>query len=97
MPSILDRSPRAKKWILPSREVTIRAPSRSFTTDTRSKCTTPAILDRRLFCAAMRAAVPPMWKVRRVSWVPGSPIDWAASTPTLSPMSTGPMVAKLRP
>jgi len=26
--------------------------------------------------------------VRIVSWVPGSPIDWAAMTPTASPMLT---------
>ncbi len=30
---------------------------------------------------------PPVWKVRMVSWVPGSPIDWAAMTPTASPSS----------
>src|SRR5213078_589005 len=29
-------------------------------------------------------AAPPMWKVRIVSCVPGSPIDWAAITPTAS-------------
>jgi len=27
-----------------------------------------------------------MWNVRIVSCVPGSPIDWAAMTPTASPM-----------
>ena len=31
-------------------------------------------------CSATCTA-PPMWKVRMVSWVPGSPIDWAAMTP----------------
>jgi hypothetical protein len=25
---------------------------------------------------AVRDAAPPMWNVRIVSWVPGSPIDW---------------------
>ena len=30
---------------------------------------------------------PPVWNVRMVSWVPGSPIDWAAMTPTASPSS----------
>jgi GT2 family glycosyltransferase len=30
-------------------------------------------------------AVPPTWKVRSVNCVPGSPIDWAAITPTASP------------
>ena len=36
----------------------------------------------------MRDAVPPMWNVRIVSCVPGSPIDWAAMTPTARPTST---------
>ena len=35
-----------------------------------------------------RPATPPVWKVRMVSWVPGSPIDWAAMIPTASPIST---------
>src|SRR5690606_38223022 len=29
---------------------------------------------------------PPTWKVRRVNWVPGSPMDCAATTPTASPL-----------
>ena len=32
-------------------------------------------------------ATPPVWNVRMVSWVPGSPIDWAAIVPTASPIS----------
>ena len=35
--------------------------------------------------AAARDAAPPIWKVRMVSCVPGSPIDCAATTPTASP------------
>ena len=31
-------------------------------------------------------ATPPMWKVRIVNWVPGSPMDCAAMMPTASPM-----------
>ena len=42
-------------------------------------------------------ATPPVWKVRIVSWVPGSPIDWAAMMPTASPMSTSLPVASERP
>ena len=30
-------------------------------------------------------ATPPVWKVRMVSWVPGSPMDWAAMMPTPRP------------
>ena len=33
-------------------------------------------------------ATPPVWNVRSVSCVPGSPIDCAAMMPTASPMST---------
>ena len=42
-------------------------------------------------------ATPPVWKVRMVSCVPGSPIDWAAMMPTASPMSTSLPVASERP
>ena len=34
-------------------------------------------------------ATPPVWNVRIVSWVPGSPMDCAAMTPTASPILTG--------
>ena len=34
-----------------------------------------------------RPATPPVWNVRMVSCVPGSPIDWAAMMPTASPIS----------
>ena len=48
-----------------------------------------AALDgQRLRALGDAGAVPPMWKVRRVSWVPGSPIDCAAMMPTASPTST---------
>ena len=39
-------------------------------------------------------ATPPVWNVRMVSWVPGSPIDWAAMMPTASPISHMPPVAR---
>ena len=42
-------------------------------------------------------AMPPVWKVRIVSCVPGSPIDWAAMMPTASPTSTSLPVASERP
>ena len=45
-------------------------------------------LASRVVCSLIRLAVPPMWKVRMVSWVPGSPMDCAAMTPTASPIST---------
>ena len=42
-------------------------------------------------------AMPPVWKVRMVSCVPGSPIDWAAITPTASPTSMALPVASDMP
>ena len=42
-------------------------------------------------------ATPPVWKVLIVSWVPGSPIDWAAIIPTASPILTGVPFAGLIP
>ena len=42
-------------------------------------------------------ATPPVWNVRRVSWVPGSPIDWAAMMPTASPIATSLPVAMATP
>ena len=42
-------------------------------------------------------AMPPVWKVRIVSWVPGSPIDCAAIMPTASPTPTGWPFARLAP
>ena len=53
-------------------------------------------LERRLL-GAVADAVPPMWNVRMVSWVPGSPMDWAAMTPTAMPISTSLPVARSRP
>ena len=38
-----------------------------------------------LLTAVDADAAPPMWNVRIVSCVPGSPIDCAAITPTASP------------
>jgi hypothetical protein len=40
---------------------------------------------------------PPVWKVRIVSCVPGSPIDCAAMIPTASPKATISPLARLRP
>ena len=48
-------------------------------------------------CVISSPATPPELIVRIVSWVPGSPIDWAAIIPTASPNSTIEPVAKLRP
>ena len=37
-------------------------------------------------CVMSAPATPPVWNVRIVSCVPGSPIDWAAMMPTASPI-----------
>ena len=42
-------------------------------------------------------ATPPVWNVRIVSCVPGSPMDWAAMMPMASPTSTSLPVASERP
>ena len=56
----------------------------------------PSKFDSTNDCSEICAA-PPMWNVRMVSWVPGSPIDCAAMTPTASPMLTGVPRARSRP
>ena len=56
----------------------------------------PSKFDSMNDCSEIWAA-PPMWNVRMVSWVPGSPIDWAAMTPTASPILTGVPRARSRP
>ena len=48
-------------------------------------------------CVMSSPATPPVWKVRMVSWVPGSPMDCAAMMPTASPTSTSRPVASDRP
>ena len=42
-------------------------------------------------------ATPPVWNVRMVSCVPGSPMLCAAMIPTASPIATGFPLARLRP
>ena len=53
-----------------------------------SNLTLPSLRDSSVDCSVRTWPMPPMWKVRMVSCVPGSPIDWAAMTPTASPMLT---------
>ena len=47
--------------------------------------------------AMSEPAMPPVWNVRMVSCVPGSPMDWAAMTPTASPTSMSLPVASEPP
>src|SRR3982750_4723132 len=54
------------------------------------KPTTPEDLASTLDATAARDAAPPMWKVRIVSCVPGSPIDCGATPPPASPTLTHP-------
>ncbi len=56
----------------------------------------PSKFDSMNDCSEICAA-PPMWNVRMVSWVPGSPIDCAAMTPTASPMLTGRAAGEIAP
>ena len=48
-------------------------------------------------CVMSSPATPPVWNVRMVSCVPGSPIDWAAMMPIASPWSTSLPVASIVP
>ena len=45
-------------------------------------------------CVMSAPATPPVWNVRIVSCVPGSPIDCAAMIPTASPISDSSPVAR---
>jgi hypothetical protein len=83
--------------IEPCRFITTRSPDFAFTVCRLMKRTAPVFLASRRDCSETRDAVPPMWKVRIVSCVPGSPIDCAAMTPVASPNSTSRPEARLRP
>ena len=76
---------------------TMLLPSSSSTRRTSLYRTMPSNLDLIWGCLKTWEAVPPMWKVRMVNWVPGSPMDWAAMMPTASPRLIMPPVARLRP
>ncbi len=67
------------------------------TTCRLSNLTMPLCFESSVDCSDMRDAVPPMWNVRIVSCVPGSPMDCAATTPTARPISTSLPVARSRP
>ena len=71
--------------------------SLDFTTLRSSISAKPSNLTERLFSSEIFPAIPPTWKVLSVSWVPGSPMDWAATTPTASPFWTIFPVAKFLP
>ena len=65
-----------------------RSPWSLMTALMRSSLTVPAFLALISLSPTSRLTTPPMWKVRIVSCVPGSPIDWAAMMPTAMPSST---------
>ena len=71
-------------WLISALPLGMRASNSS---STRGR---PAVM-------SMPPATPPVWNVRIVSCVPGSPMDWAAMMPTASPDPTISPVARLRP
>ncbi len=77
--------------------MTIGTPWLFVTTLRLTTFTVPSPVDSTEDCSAPRCAAPPMWKVRMVSCVPGSPIDCAAITPMASPTFTGVPRARSRP
>ena len=81
----------------PERFITTRSPFLSLTVVRLWNFTMPAFLASSVVCCVVWLAVPPMWNVRIVSCVPGSPIDCAAITPTARPISTSLPVARSRP
>ena len=81
----------------PDRFIATVSPDFDVTETTLMKRTVPTFFASSLDCSLTREAVPPMWKVRMVSCVPGSPMDCAAMTPTASPSSTRRPEARLRP
>ena len=78
------------------RLITMSSPSELRMTFLFLILTVPSKFDSTNDCSESCAA-PPMWNVRMVSCVPGSPIDWAAMTPTASPILTGVPRARSRP
>jgi len=71
-------------WLISALPLGIRASNSSSTRGRPAVMSTPA-------------ATPPVWNVRMVSCVPGSPIDWAATMPTASPRSHSAPVARDMP
>ena len=64
-------------WMMraPERFITTRSPRLSLTVVRLWNFTAPGFFASRVVCCVVWLAVPPMWNVRIVSWVPGSPID----------------------
>ncbi len=83
--------------IVPFLLSTTSRPSSLRTFLTSTNLTMPAFLRTISGTFAVVDAVPPMWNVRIVSWVPGSPMDWAAMMPTAVPISTSRPVERSRP
>ena len=107
--STIRRAPNGTRWrafsrpLSSCRTISTARPSttrRCLLSRTRvplSSCIVPSMVDSMLERSADCCAAPPMWKVRMVSWVPGSPMLCAAITPTASPMLTGVPRARSRP
>ena len=76
---------------------TIQLPSSACTVRRSLNCSVPSFFALMIGCLKVWLAVPPMWNVRIVNCVPGSPIDCAAIMPTASPSFTNCPVARLRP
>ena len=83
--------------ISPLRVSTTCSPASLRTTFRRVNWTMPAFLARISFSTIDRLAAPPMWNVRMVNCVPGSPMLWAAMMPTAMPSSTSVPVERSMP
>ena len=81
----------------PERDTATSSPDSRSTVFRLCRRIVPPCLTWMLSTAVAREAAPPMWKVRMVSCVPGSPMDCAAMTPTASPTLTWWPRARSRP
>ena len=79
------------------RASTIDSPCSFSTVRRRVNFTVPSRFDLYSLSSIARWPTPPIWKVRIVSCVPGSPMLWAAMMPTAMPSSTSEPVERSMP
>ena len=90
-------SSASRIWMVPVLLSTMLAPSAVSTRRRPRYFTMPLARTRISGVLKPPVATPPMWNVRMVSCVPGSPMDWAAMMPTESPIFATLLVAGLMP
>ena len=84
----ISRPRSSTRRISPFRVSTICSPEVFLTDRIRVRRTSPAFFDLISDSTDCLLTLPPMWNVRIVNWVPGSPMLCAAMIPTAIPSST---------